>query len=380
MIHDKDIIEMIRRLERNVGSSCVNNKGYMIRYPYHGTDLNMYYRFGANTLEIGLALVKILNKLQCEYGIDFNKLEEEKYEKAVKFFMDTPKSEYNTPKKLGELCYQYGFSTQQKKYAFEKLGLNWNILCKDAVEEKRGLGYPENTIKAILKKEGHIQERIDSVFENINFDESVAIRKKTEYYLNNTNKGIIEIKRELICDGFDKDLCEIVINEMDIDETKQCVSRINKLIDEYNSLYFYREHYRTLLEFIYARLKIDFDERVIDEAIDNPEIDWESIGLKYLKYEKSINIDEVHGSPSLLWWELNEVLPESKIANVIAKIKTLTQEEKWIKRFYESQINYFASYDFEKLRDELINEYEFSEGIVDHFIGTLKKKGKRKQQ
>ena len=108
---DEDIIRLICSLERYIGSECFNTKSYngntMIegldfRYPLtytvtgadgeeytHKTNyLNpnntgitkktvetMKYRFGANELYVGKAIVNLLSALEERYGIDFEELE-----------------------------------------------------------------------------------------------------------------------------------------------------------------------------------------------------------------------------------------------------------------------------------------------------------------
>ena len=103
----KKTVELVCELESIVGNQCYNPKshngwtgedGAHFRYPVWYTDkegtyretknkiedinpsgiTNICYRFGANRLYIGDAIVDILNYLEGQYGISFNDLVKEK--------------------------------------------------------------------------------------------------------------------------------------------------------------------------------------------------------------------------------------------------------------------------------------------------------------
>ena len=99
----KEMISLISDIEYKIGNSCYNGDSYngwteeygcSFRYPivyetkeegkvYTIDDSNIKtvcYRFGANELCIGAAIVDVLEMLEERYGIDFNELEK-KYEK-----------------------------------------------------------------------------------------------------------------------------------------------------------------------------------------------------------------------------------------------------------------------------------------------------------
>ncbi|MBR6197176.1 MAG: hypothetical protein IKQ72_06185 [Bacteroidaceae bacterium] len=98
----KKTIKLLCELEYIIGDECYNpnsvngytlEEGCSFRYPitYNNKDdkeektrwkindmdakriNSMRYKFGSNNLYIGSALVKVLNKLEEEYGIDFDK-------------------------------------------------------------------------------------------------------------------------------------------------------------------------------------------------------------------------------------------------------------------------------------------------------------------
>lgn len=99
----KKTIELICELEKIIGNQCYNPNSYNgytmeygkdFRYPVHYKgkdklwhktsymvqDINkdgvssMYYSFGSNQLNVGNALVKILERLEREYDLDFDEL------------------------------------------------------------------------------------------------------------------------------------------------------------------------------------------------------------------------------------------------------------------------------------------------------------------
>lgn len=99
----KKTIELICELEEIIGDSCYNpdsfngytlEEGLAYRYPITYTDKDgdeckrkwtitdmdknrinsMRYKFGANNLFIGNALVKVLERLEQKYGISFDEL------------------------------------------------------------------------------------------------------------------------------------------------------------------------------------------------------------------------------------------------------------------------------------------------------------------
>lgn len=112
----KSMLELISEIECLIGSSCYNSRTYTgwdermgrsIRYPItYDADLmgetvemrsnwdiehidffdisrlkTVRYKFGANELYIGSAVLRVLDLLERRYGLDFNKLEREYREK-----------------------------------------------------------------------------------------------------------------------------------------------------------------------------------------------------------------------------------------------------------------------------------------------------------
>lgn len=106
---NKEIMELVSKMEYMVGSSCYNPNSYdgwnmvegcSFRYPVYvrnGAEEekfrsrvqlddmemvnSMKYKFGSNHLYIGRALLEILKYLEQRYGIDFNELEEKRKKK-----------------------------------------------------------------------------------------------------------------------------------------------------------------------------------------------------------------------------------------------------------------------------------------------------------
>lgn len=103
----KEITDLICELEYIIGSQCYNpnsHNGYTMedgcnfRYPvsykdkdgtedktrHKITDIDksrintIKYKFGSNNLNIGIAIKKVLETLESEYGLDFNKLTKSK--------------------------------------------------------------------------------------------------------------------------------------------------------------------------------------------------------------------------------------------------------------------------------------------------------------
>ena len=111
-----NMIPLLSEIEYKIGNSCYNGDSYngwtdeygcSFRYPivyeYKDTDgihsrktrtsilsnsditpeniKTVCYKFGANELEIGRAIIDVLNMLENRYGLDFESLEKE-YQKA----------------------------------------------------------------------------------------------------------------------------------------------------------------------------------------------------------------------------------------------------------------------------------------------------------
>jgi len=99
----KKTIELVCELEKIIGNQCYNPNSYdgylmeygkFFRYPVHYSDINnqfcktsglvqninkegvnsMHYCFGSNELNIGNAIVNVLERLEDKYDLDFNKL------------------------------------------------------------------------------------------------------------------------------------------------------------------------------------------------------------------------------------------------------------------------------------------------------------------
>lgn len=112
------MIPLISDIEYTIGNSCYNGESYngwtneygcSFRYPVvyetkDGEGIHAYktkrpismhkditskniktlcYKFGANELEIGTAIIDVLNMLEDRYGLDFEALEDE-YRKNIK--------------------------------------------------------------------------------------------------------------------------------------------------------------------------------------------------------------------------------------------------------------------------------------------------------
>lgn len=103
---DSLTVDLIKELEYIIGKNVYNKTtknhetgdyGDMIRYPCHMKDLSddkvyiykgklydatpesitwAFYKFGANNLNIGDALIEVLEYLEDRYNIDFNELED----------------------------------------------------------------------------------------------------------------------------------------------------------------------------------------------------------------------------------------------------------------------------------------------------------------